>query len=45
MSEIHASVNLDWAWIEFVGLWLVSPTAVIIGATMLLDHWRGRRHP
>lgn len=44
MSYITASANLDWAWIEFVGLGLLSPLVVLLGLTTLLHHWRGRRH-
>ncbi len=44
MSEIIASANLDWSWIEFVGLWLLSPLVVIVGSVNLLHHRRGRRH-
>lgn len=42
MSQISA--NLEWAWIEFVGLALFSPLLLIIGATVLLRRWRGHRH-
>jgi hypothetical protein len=38
------SANLDWAWIEFVGLWLLGPLVLIIGLVSLLHHRRGRRH-
>lgn len=44
MSEITATANLDWAWIEFVGLWLLTLLVIIAGAVTLLHHWRGRRH-
>lgn len=43
MSEITASANLDWGWIELVGLGLLCPLLVIIGSTSLLHHWRKRR--
>jgi hypothetical protein len=42
MSDIAAGANLDWSWIEFVGLWLLSPLVVIVGSLTLLHHRRGR---
>jgi hypothetical protein len=39
MSQISA--NLDWAWIEFIGLGLFCPLLIIIGTTALLRYWRG----
>ena len=44
MSEITASANLDWAWIEFVGLWLLAPLVFVLVSLSLIQHWRGRRH-
>lgn len=42
MSEITA--NLDWAWIEFVGLWLLAPLIFALVSLSLIRHRHGRRH-
>lgn len=44
MLEIVAGAHLDWAWIGFVGLWLLGPLVVIVAATVLLRYWRRYHH-
>lgn len=44
MSELAAASRLDRGWIEFVGLWLLTPLVCILMSLPLLQHWRGRRH-
>jgi hypothetical protein len=42
MSQISA--NLDWAWIKFVGLWLLCPLVIFLISLNLVQHWNRRGH-
>jgi hypothetical protein len=42
MSQTGA--NLDWAWIEFVALWLLGPLVLAVVFQAVLHHLRHGRH-
>lgn len=44
MFDPSLGSNLEWDWIEFVGLGLLCPLAFVFGSMALLQQWRGRRH-
>ena len=44
MLILSVGSSLEWGWIEFVGLWLLSPLVLVFGSISLLHYWLGRRH-
>lgn len=43
MFDLSLGSNLEWGWIEFVGLWLLSPLVLVLGSLTLFQYWR-RHH-
>lgn len=43
MSVLATISALDWGWIEFVGLWLLTPAVVVSAFLLLIQHRRDRR--
>jgi hypothetical protein len=42
MSEVAA--RMEWGWIEFVALWLLTPLVFVVASSSFIRYWRGRRH-